>query len=88
MSNTSLAIVSEIWHTISESIPDHDRSMIAENVVSILMEHDFALADIRHEFSGDTYIIKAVDYFSETADEWDDVDEEAEYVDDEDEQWD
>ena len=88
MSNTSLVIVSEIWHTISESIPDHDRGIMAENVVGILMEHDFALADIRHEFSGDIDIIKAVDYFSETTDEWHDVDDEAEYVDEEDEQWD
>lgn len=74
MSKHSLTAIAEIWTIVSESISDEDRESIAENVVAVLIDHDYSLDDIKYEFENDADIINAVKYYSDD-EVWPDEDE-------------
>ena len=85
MSDNTLAVVSEIWGMMRDSLPTNDVPDLAEGVVSTLLDYGYDLEDIKHEFMADGDILDAVAYFDETATE--EEPEYEDYSDDEDEEW-
>lgn len=85
MSDNTLAVVSEIWGMMRDSLPTNDVPDLAEGVVGTLLDYGYDLEDIKHEFMADTDILDAVAYFDETATE--EEPEYEDYSDDEDEEW-
>ena len=69
MSENTLAIVSEIWSMIRESVPANDLPDLAEGMVNVLLDYDFDLDDIRAEFERDGDVLGAVDFIAEYSDE-------------------
>lgn len=65
MSKTGLAAVVDVWNLLSEYLVPEDRSQLADNLILILMEHDYPLEDIRHEFDGDSDVVQAVKFYNE-----------------------
>ena len=78
----SVDTASEIWSELKRYINIVDRSDAAESVVSILVDHDYDVEDIRDAFKGDSEIKKALmayldndrDYAEEEEEEFDDED--------------
>ena len=86
----SEVVANEIWTELKRYINTVDRNEAAETVISILIDHDSDVDDIRDAFKGDSDIKKALtayldndkDYAEEDEEE---IEEEEEY--DEDETW-
>lgn len=78
----SVDTASEIWSELKRYINVVDRSDAAENVVSIMVDHDYDVDEIREAFKGDSDIKKALtayldndrDYAEEEEEEFDDED--------------
>ena len=78
----SVDTASEIWSELKRYINVVDRSDAAESVVSIMVDHDYDVEDIREAFKGDSDIKKALiayldndrDYAEEEEEEFDDED--------------
>jgi hypothetical protein len=88
----SLTLVAEMWSAVKESIISSDRSVVADNVISMLIDHDIGPDEIRKAFRGEGDIIDALKYYMDSED-WSDseedeeeIDEEELYFDDEDEE--
>jgi hypothetical protein len=83
-------VANEIWSELKRYINTVDRNEAAETVISILIDHDSDVDDIRDAFKGDSDIKKALtayldndkDYAEEDEEE---IEEEEDY--DEDETW-
>jgi uncharacterized protein (DUF433 family) len=85
----SLSLVAEMWLAVKESIISSDRSIVADNVISMLIDHDISPDEIRKSFRGEGDIIDALKYYMDSED-WSSDDEEDEsddelYFDDNDE---
>ena len=86
----SEVVANEIWSELKRYINTVDRNEAAETVISILIDHDSDVDDIRDAFKGDSDIKKALtayldndkDYAEEDEEE---IEEEDDY--DEDENW-
>ena len=86
----SEVVANEIWTELKRYINTVDRNEAAETVISILIDHDSDVDDIRDAFKGDSDIKKALtayldndkDYAEEDEEE---IEEEEDY--DEDETW-
>ena len=86
----SEVVANEIWSELKRYINTVDRNEAAETVISILIDHDSDVDDIRDAFKGDSDIKKALtayldndkDYAEEDEEE---IEEEEDY--DEDENW-
>ena len=48
-----LDVISEVWLMMKDSILSTDRDTVAENLVGILIDHDYSPADIKTAFRGD-----------------------------------
>ena len=78
----SETIASEIWGELKRYINVVDRIDAAENTVSVLIDHDYDVEDIKEAFKGDSDIKKALtayldndkDYAEEEDDDYDDED--------------
>ena len=83
-----LSLVAEVWSVIKESIIGVDRVGVADNIVSLLIDHGVDADEIRRAFRGDGDIADALKFYLESDGEssWDDEeDDEIEYrFDDED----
>ena len=76
-------VANEIWSELKRYINTVDRAEAAETVVSILIDHDSDVEDIRNAFKGDSDIKKALTEYLDndkdyTEDEEELVDEEYE----------
>lgn len=76
----SVDLASVLWSEIKSFVPSIDRTEAAEVVVSVMVDHDVDIDDIRREFRGDSDIKKALaqyikDHESENYDEDEDDDE-------------
>jgi hypothetical protein len=84
----SATVASEIWGELRRYVNTVDRDEAAETVVSILIDHDFDVDEIRDAFKGDSDIKRALAAYANK-----DVEEEAdEEIDDDvdlddDERW-
>mgnify|MGYP003340419530 FL=1 len=78
----SVEVASEIWGELKRYINVVDRIDAAENTVSVLIDHDYDVEDIKEAFKGDSDIKKALtayldndkDYAEEEDDDYDDED--------------
>lgn len=78
----SVEVSGEIWSELKRYINVVDRSEAAENVVSILIDNDYDVEEIREAFKGDSDIKKALtayldndkDYAEEEEEDYDDED--------------
>lgn len=83
-------LASVIWSEVKNYIPSIDRQEAAEVVVSVLVDHDVNVEDIRQEFRGDSDIKAALAQYLKDHDGNDDEDEDDDdygYNDEEDEDW-
>jgi hypothetical protein len=82
----SEVVVSEIWAELKRYVNTVDRDEAAETVVSVLIDHDFAVEDIRTAFKGDADIKRALTAYLDNDKSYDDEDEDedGEYVDEDD----
>ena len=72
----SEVVVSEIWSELKRYVNTVDRSDAAETIVSILIDHDHDVEDIRDAFKGDADIKRALTvYLDNDKDYGEDVDE-------------
>ena len=77
--------VSEIWSELKRYVNTVDRADAAETIVSILIDHDSDVEDIRDAFKGDSDIKRALTVYLDNDrdyaedDEDTDQDEEAEH---------
>jgi hypothetical protein len=80
-------VVSEIWSELKRYINSVDRSEAADIVVSVMVDNDCAIDDIRDAFKGDLDIKRALtDYMDQGHDESSD-EEEDEEIDYNEEDW-
>ena len=80
----SEVVVSEIWSELKRYVNTVDRSDAAETIVSILIDHDHDVEDIRDAFKGDADIKRALTVYLDNdkdygEDEDEDFDEEIEH---------
>lgn len=81
-------VVSEIWSELKRYINAVDRDEAAEIVVSVLVDHDSDVEDIRDAFKGDSDIKKALTAYldnNEDEEEEEEFEEDDDY--DEDDDW-
>jgi hypothetical protein len=59
----SVTVASEVWQELKRYINTVDRSEAAETMISVLIDHDYDVDNIRDAFKGDSDIKRAlVDY--------------------------
>ena len=69
-----------LWSEVKSFIPSIDRQEAAEIVVSVLVDHDVDVEDIRQEFKGDSDIKKALaQYVKDHDHDDDDEDDDEDY---------
>lgn len=73
-----LALITEVWSMMKESVITTDRETVAENLVSILIDNDYSAADIRSAFRDDADVVAALKYHIDDAIEFEE-DEEVDY---------
>jgi hypothetical protein len=83
--NEAVAVASEMWSELKRYVNTVDRNEAAETVVSILIDNDCDVDDIKDTFKGDSDIKRALttylDNDKDYADE-DEVEEEEDYHED------
>jgi hypothetical protein len=79
-----LDLIAQIWNMTRESIMAIDRDAIAENLVGILIDHDFSAEEIKSTFRDDADIIDALKAYVEDAVEFEEDAEYEEYGDEDD----
>jgi hypothetical protein len=69
-------VANEIWSELKRYINTVDRAEAAETVVSILIDHDSDVEDIRNAFKGDSDIKKALTEYLDNDKDYTEEDEE------------
>ena len=82
-----LDLIAQIWNMTRESIMAIDRDAIAENLVGILIDHDFSAEEIASTFRDDVDIIDALKAYVEDAVEFEEEDAEYQEYGDEDDSY-
>lgn len=78
-----LALITEVWQMVKESIISTDRDTVAENLVTILIDNDYSPAEIKSAFRDDYDVASALKYHVDDAiDLEDDVDQEEDFYED------
>jgi hypothetical protein len=72
-----LDLIAEIWNMTKDSLMANDRDAIAENLIGILIDHDFSPIDIKSVFRDDYDITSALKAYVDDAVEFEE--EESEY---------
>lgn len=75
MSKSNLSVVADVWNLMSEYVLPEDKVQLADNLIIILMDHDYSLDDVRQEFDGDAEIVDAIKFYAEDTSEETDDDE-------------
>ena len=84
----SETIASEIWNELKRYVNTVDRAEAAETIVSVLIDHDSDVEDIRNAFKGDGDIKRALTaYLDNDKDYSEDEEEEELEEEDEDQDW-
>jgi hypothetical protein len=85
----SEVVASEIWSELKRYVNTVDRAEAAETVISILIDHDSDVEDIRDAFKGDSDIKKALTAYLDNDNDYaeDEAEEEFDEDEDEDEDW-
>jgi len=80
----SAEVASEIWGELKRYVNVVDRIDAAESIVTILIDHDHNVEEIRSAFKGDSDIKKALTAYLDNDNDKDYEEEEEEEFDDED----
>jgi len=84
----SETVASEIWNELKRYVNTVDRAEAAETIVSVLIDHDSDVEDIRDAFKGDSDIKRALTaYLDNDKDYAEDEEEEELEEEDEDQDW-
>ena len=84
----SETVASEIWNELKRYVNTVDRAEAAETIVSVLIDHDSDVEDIRNAFKGDSDIKRALTaYLDNDKDYAEDEEEEELEEEDEDQDW-
>ena len=69
-------LLSEMWLTVKEYIPQKDRQAVADHVINVVADHSITESDLKSFGGTDSYLRRAVEeYLGEEADEPDYDDE-------------
>jgi len=79
--NESVAVASEMWSELKRYVNTVDRNEAAETVVSILIDNDCDVDDIKDTFKGDTDIKRALTAYLDNDKSYTDEDDEDDGVD-------
>lgn len=74
----SAMLAAEIWHEIKRYINVVDRQEASEQMVSIMIDSDFDVEEIKHAFKGDTDIRRALTSYLDNDKDFSDEEEESE----------
>ena len=83
--NEAVAVASEIWSELKRYVNTVDRNEAAETVVSILIDNDCDVDDIKDTFKGDADIKRALTAYlddDKSYEDEEDVEEEEDYHED------
>lgn len=83
----SAELASDLWGEIKRYISSVDRDEAADVVVSLLIDHDYDISEIKGAFKGDSEIKRAIAQHAEHEEAEEDDDEDL-YDDDGDDGWD
>ena len=78
---SSLTLLVEMWQAVKESVIASDRAQVADNVVSLLVDHDISPEEIRRAFRGEGDIIDSLKFYIDDDESWiaDEDEDEIEY---------
>jgi hypothetical protein len=82
----SETVASEIWNELKRYVNTVDRAEAAETIVSVLIDHDSDVEDIRDAFKGDSDIKRALTAYLDNDKDYAEDEEELE-EEDEDQDW-
>jgi hypothetical protein len=71
----STQLAAQIWNLVNDVIPYEDREQFADGLVNILLDHGFDLSEIKEEFIDDRDVKAALKYYTEEADEEEELEE-------------
>ena len=66
----SLTLLAEMWSAVKESVISSDRAQVADNVVSLLVDHDISPEEIRRAFRSEGDIIDALKFHIDDDESW------------------
>jgi hypothetical protein len=72
----SIEVAAELWGELRRYVNTVDRNEAAETVISILIDNDYDVDDIRDAFKGDGDIKRALTAYSNNEDVEEEVDDE------------
>jgi hypothetical protein len=81
------SVASELWGELKRYVNTVDRAEAADTVLSILIDNDCDMDDIKEAFKGDTDIKRALASYIDNNEEVDDEDDDSDYDEDENEDW-
>ena len=82
----SETVASEIWNELKRYVNTVDRAEAAETIVSVLIDHDSDVEDIRDAFKGDSDIKRALTAYLDNDKDYAEDEEEEEYEEEEEDQ--
>lgn len=82
-----LSLASEVWEVVKPSVISSDRSSVADNLVSMLIDNGYVAEDIKSAFRNDWDIIEALKYYVSDDDNEEWTDDEEDILDDDDDEW-
>ena len=74
----SLTLLVEMWQAVKESVIASDRASVADNVVSLLIDHDISPEEIRRAFRGEGDIIDSLKFYIDDDESWEEDEDEDE----------
>jgi hypothetical protein len=77
-------VANELWSELKRYVNTVDRAEAAETVVSVLVDHDCDVEDIRDAFKGDSDIKRALTDYLDNDKNYEEEDDEEEYDEDDD----
>ena len=84
----SVELASDLWGEIKRYISAVDRDEAADMVVSLLIDHDYDVSEIKSAFKGDSYIKQALASHADHEESHDEDEDDEYYDDDGDDSWD
>jgi len=75
---SSLTLLVEMWQAVKESVIASDRAAVADNVVSLLVDHDVSPEEIRRAFRGEGDIIDSLKFYIDDDESWEEDEDEDE----------
>jgi hypothetical protein len=84
-----LTLAAEVWEVVKPSVISSDRQSVADNLISMMIDNGYSVADIKAAFRNDSDIIDTLKYYvaGHDADDWTDEDDDDDLDSDNDDEW-